>query len=137
MRWPRAAAGLVAVAILVGLAWWLSARGAGPRGAERQIPGVRIPYTVEVLNGTTVDGLAGAVTARLRRAGVDVVFYGASAEPADSTLIIVRGADPAAGSAVRDALGFGRVVVRPDPGLVLDVSVVLGADAAPRPEGGT
>jgi hypothetical protein len=106
------------------------ARRSDPGATEYDVPGERVPYTVEVLNGTSVDGLARTVTLRLRRAGLDVVSYGTSDESADSTLIIVRGADPEAGSVVRDALGIGRIVAEPDPNLLLDVTVVVGRDAA-------
>jgi hypothetical protein len=110
-------------------AWRLSVHDR-PSAAEYRIPGTRVPYTLEVLNGTDVDGLALAVTLRLRRAGLDVVSYGtAHARGEDSTLVLVRSADTAAGWAVREALGFGRVVVEPDPRLLLDVTVLLGRDA--------
>lgn len=117
------------MAAVLAVAGLLTRRG-DPGAVEYDVPGERIPYTVEVLNGTSVDGLARTVTLRLRRAGLDVVSYGTSDENADSTLIIVRGADPKAGSAVRDALGFGRVVAEPDANLLLDVTVVVGRDAA-------
>jgi len=120
----------VLVALLV-TAWRLALHDR-PTAAEYRVPGVRVPYTLEVLNGADVDGLALAVTLRLRRAGLDVVSYGtAPGEPVDSTLLLVRSADTAAAWAVRDALGFGRVVVEPDPRLLLDVTVLLGRDAAP------
>jgi hypothetical protein len=90
-----------------------------------------MPYTVEVLNGTDVDGLGRTVTRRLRQAGVDVVSYGTAGTSAgDSTLLVVRSADTAAAWAVREVLGFGRVVIEPDPRLLLDLTVVLGRDAA-------
>jgi hypothetical protein len=107
----------------------LTGRG-GAGGADYPLPGGRVPYTVEVLNGTTVDGLARTMTFRLRRAGLDVVSFGTSPTPADSTLIVVRSGDAEAGSVVRDALGVGRVVAEPDPDLLLDVTVVLGRDTA-------
>jgi len=111
------------------LAVLLTGRGqAGVAGYP--VPGERLPYVVEVLNGTDVDGLARSMTFRLRRAGLDVVSYGTSPDVAESTLILVRSGDAEAGSAVRDALGVGRVVAEPDPHLLLDVTVVLGRDAA-------
>jgi hypothetical protein len=128
MTWPRAAAGLLAVVAVVSLAWILTDRAAGGR-ADYGVPGSRLPFTVEVLNGTDVDGLARRATLHLRRAGLDVVFYGTSADSADSTTIIIRGTDPAAGDAVRDALGVGQIRVDPDPRLLLDVTVVVGRDA--------
>jgi hypothetical protein len=127
--WLRAGAVLLVVAVVVTAGGLLARRGR--LGAvDYDVPGERIPYAVEVLNGTTVDGLARTMTHRLRRAGIDVVSYHTSAAPAESTLIIVRGADPDAGGAVRDALGVGRVVAEPDPSLLLDVTVLLGRDAA-------
>ena len=131
MKWLRwVGALLVLVAVLV-TAWRLTLHDR-PTAAEYRVPGVRVPYTLEVLNGTDVDGLAFAVTLRLRRAGLDVVSYGtAQGAGADSTLLLVRSADTAAGWAVRDALGVGRVVVEPDARLLLDVTVLLGRDAAP------
>lgn len=102
------------------------------RAAEPRIPGDRIPYAVQVLNASGVDGLARAVTHRLREAGIDVVSYGtADSAGADSTKIVVRGTDAKAGDVVRDALGVGQVVADPDPHLLLDVSVILGRDLAP------
>jgi LytR cell envelope-related transcriptional attenuator len=131
LRWGGAV--LVLGAVLV-TAWRLTLHDR-PTAAEYRVPGARVPYTLEVLNGTDVDGLAFAVTLRLRRAGLDVVSYGtAQSEPADSTLLLVRSADTAAGWAVRDALGFGRVVVEPDARLLLDVTVLLGRDAVPSPD---
>lgn len=92
------------------------------------IPGEAIALEVEVLNGTSFDGLARSVTQRLRRAGIDVVFFGTGTRT-DSTMLFVRRGDSAVASAVRDVLGFGRVVVEPDLGLLLDVTVLLGPDA--------
>ena len=120
------------VLAVVALGWWLTSRGSGGPGAPLPVPGDRVPYVVEVLNATHIDGLARAVTLRLRREGLDVVGYGtADSVDLDSTLLLVRRGDSAAGLAVRHALGAGRVVLQPDPDLLLDVSVLLGRDAAP------
>jgi hypothetical protein len=121
--------GLLAVAAIVVAAWRL-ASGGGAVGAEYPIPGARVPYTVEVLNGTDVDALARTVTLRLRRLGLDVVQYGAAGtSTAESTIIYVRSTDPAAAAAVQEALGIGRIVAQPDASLLVDVTVVLGRDA--------
>jgi hypothetical protein len=128
LRWLG---GALAVGGIAGLAWWLSSRGDTPGDIAYPIPGERFAYTVEVLNGTGVDGLARDVTQRLRRRGVDVVFFGSAPDPVDSTLVIVRRGDPEAGEAVRAVLGLGRVVVELDPRLLLDVTIVLGPDAVP------
>ncbi len=88
---------------------------------------------VEVLNGTTIDGLARGVTRRLRRQGIDVVYYGsATISDAESTFVIARGGDTTAAREVRDALGVGTVLNDPLAYLLLDVTVVLGRDADPR-----
>jgi len=125
----HAGAALLALGVVLVVAVMLTRRG-DVGSADYDVPGERRPYTVEVLNGTDVDGLARTVTLRLRRAGIDVVSYGTSDTPADSTLILVRGADPEAGGVVRDALGVGRIVTEPDANLLLDVTVLLGRDAA-------
>ncbi len=86
---------------------------------------------VEVLNSTDVDGLARAVTRRLRREGVDVVYYGTLRDSTpDSTRIVIRRGDSAYARTVRRILGTGRIEVRPAPDLLLDVTVILGTDAA-------
>ncbi len=95
----------------------------GRRGGER--------VTVEVLNGTTIDGLAGQVTRRLRRKGLDVVFFGtATTAERESTVVIARRGDTIAARRVRQALGVGSVTNEPQAQLLLDVTVVLGRDAA-------
>jgi hypothetical protein len=85
--------------------------------------------TVEVLNGTTVDGLAREVTQRLRHAGIDVVSFGGAQDTSlDSTVILVRRGDSTDALRVRRALGLGRVLIEPDARLLLDVSVLVGRD---------
>jgi hypothetical protein len=96
------------------------------------IPGENGPaVTVEVLNGSGIDGLARDVTRRLRRRGIDVVYFGSAAEKTrDSTLILIRRGDTLAAVAVRKALGTGRISVQLDPQRLLDASVIVGRDAA-------
>src|SRR5258705_12676620 len=95
---------LMAVAVVV--------VGCGGDSAQtRPIPGDRGPaITVEVLNANGRGGDARIGTQRLRRAGMDVVYFGkASESELDSTRIIVR---PGAGEVWgggRAALGQGRV----------------------------
>lgn len=134
MTWARAAVALGAAALILASAWLLT-RPESAAPSSYPIPGERQPFTVEVLNGTNVDGLARAVTQQLRRAGLDVVFYGTSPDSADSTVILVRGEDPAAANAVREVLGVGRIVADPDPRLLLDATVILGHDVI-RTDGG-
>lgn len=76
-------------------------------------------------------------TRLLRRAGIDVLSFGnagAALGTLDSTRIVVRRGVPAVGERVRKALGMGRVVVALDSSMLLDASVLLGADFAPRVE---
>ena len=89
---------------------------------------------VEVLNTTGRLGLARTATRVLRQAGVDVVSYGNAAAPEhpDSTRILVRRGERAAGERVRRALQVGTVVMAPDSTRLVDVSVLLGADFAGR-----
>lgn len=126
----RGAAAVAVLAVVLVIAWRLTLRDRHA-SARYDIPGTRLPYAIEVLNGAGADGLARTVTLRLRRSGFDVVSYGtASTSEQDSTLVLLRSGDTAAAWAVRDALGFGRVVVEPDARLLVDVTVLLGGDAA-------
>jgi calcineurin-like phosphoesterase len=121
----------VPVALILAIAaWWAFWRSPADAGAGR-IPGEGDRVTVEVLNATNVNGLARQTTRRLRRRGIDVVYFGqASDADADSTAVIARRGDIAAARRVQAALGVGQVLEDPDPHLLLDVTVVLGRDAA-------
>jgi len=100
----------------------------------RPIPGDRSPaITVEVLNASGRLGDARVGTRLLRRAGIDVVYFGNAAESGlDSTRIIVRRGAGNVGERVRAALGQGHVEVQLDSAKLLDVSVLLGADFTSR-----
>ncbi len=106
------------------------------------IPGDRGPaLAVEVLNASGRAGDAKVGTRLLRRAGIDVVYFGNASpgDPAsglDSTRIIVRRGAAKAGERVRAALGVGRVEVQLDSARLLDVSVLLGADFSAAGGGG-
>jgi calcineurin-like phosphoesterase len=97
--------------------------------ATAAAPVPTVPVTVEVLNGIGVDGLARAVTMRLREQGIDVVSYGnAGMDTLSVTEIVARREDTVPAARVRELLGVGNVRTDPDPRLLLDVSVVLGRD---------
>jgi hypothetical protein len=87
---------------------------------------------VEVLNASGRPGLARIGTRVLRQAGIDVVYFGNAGAAADSTRIVVRRGTAAVAERVRAALKIGRVAVELDTTRLLDVSVFLGADFAPR-----
>ncbi len=111
----------------------LAAGCGGDSSQTRPIPGDRGPaITVEVLNANGRGGDARIGTQRLRRAGMDVVYFGNAAESGlDSTRIIVRRGAEKVGERVRAALGQGRVEVQLDSAKLLDVSVLLGLDFHP------
>jgi hypothetical protein len=108
--------------------------GDGGGARAYPIPGERGGrLTVEVLNATGKHGLARAGALTLRRAGIDVVYFGNAPEsaPLDSTRILVRRGSLDAGTRVRGALKAGRVILEPDSARLLDVTVVVGRDFTP------
>jgi hypothetical protein len=90
-----------------------------PPGADRVL--------VEVLNGTETSGLARVGARELRKAGFDVVYL-ATAPAAESTMVLVRRGDVAAGERVRKALGLGVLKAARDSTRHVDVTVILGPD---------
>ena len=98
---------------------------------ESRVPGDTHTFAVEVLNGTTVNGLARRVTRALRREGIDVVYFGSADDnDVDRTMVIARRGDITAAGVVQEILGVGAVADDPAPQLLLDVTVILGRDAA-------
>ena len=81
---------------------------------------------VQVLNATTVRGLARRATMHLRDRGFDVLETGTAGEQRDSTLVLDRSGHPERAQRVADALGGARVESRPDTSRYLDVTVLLG-----------
>ncbi len=119
---------MAAATVVLALGGWWMLRRTPSDAIPFPIPGEGDRITVEVLNGTRVNGLARRVTRELRRRGIDVVYFGTT-ERADSTLVIARRSDTEAARAVQRALGSGAVIDEPSPQLLLDVTVVLGPDA--------
>lgn len=114
-----------------GIVAWRLWQGGRSQDAKLPVPGEGDTIVVEVVNRTAVDGLAREVTRRLRRAGIDVVSYGAARDSAlDTTTIVVRRGDSTAAIRVRKALGLGRIAVDRDARLLLDASVLIGPDLA-------
>jgi hypothetical protein len=108
--------------------------GEGDNARAFPIPGERGGrLTVEVLNASGRLGVARAGALTLRRAGIDVVYFGNAAEgaPLDSTRILVRRGSVNAGTRVRAALRVGRVRIEVDSTRLLDVTVLLGRDFTP------
>ena len=89
---------------------------------------------VQVLNATTVRGLARRATMHLRDRGFDVVEIGTWNEQLDSSVVLDRSGHPAWARRVADALGGARIEARPDSSRYLDVTVLLGRAWRPPPE---
>jgi len=104
-------------------------------GHAFDIPSADHRIIVEVLNGSGRSGLARLGTRRLRRMGLDVVYFGNADSLVDSTRIVVRRGDAAVAAQVRQALGTGRIGTRPDSLRRVDVSVILGPDYRPDEDG--
>ena len=106
--------------------------GCGSDGGARAypIPGERATrIQVEVLNASGRPGAARGGALVLRRAGIDVVYFGnADGEALDSTRILVRRGSVDVGTRIRAALRLGRISVVPDSTRLLDVTVLLGRD---------
>jgi hypothetical protein len=87
---------------------------------------------VQVLNASTVRGLARRATAHLRDRGFDVLEVGTSAEQLDSSVVIDRSGKPEVAKRVAAALGARtRIESRPDSSRYLDVTVLLGRSWRP------
>ena len=119
--------------IAAALAAW-ACGGESAAGRAYPIPGEKGErITVEVLNASGQPGAARLGALTLRRAGIDVVYFG-NAEagvPLDSTRIVVRRGAVAIGTRVRAALKTGRVTLELDSARLLDVTVLLGRDFTP------
>ncbi len=101
-------------------------------GTALSAPGERI--TVRILNGCGEEGLALKATHYLRRfERFDVVeMKNAPSFDCEETEVVALTRNRDAAVRVRDALGFGRVVLAPDSTEMLDVSVTLGSDSRKR-----
>jgi len=81
---------------------------------------------VEVLNATTIRGLARRATLQLRDRGLDVVQTSTSPDQRDSTLVLDRSNHPDWANRVAAAMGGATVLSRPDTSRYVDVTVLLG-----------
>jgi hypothetical protein len=103
---------------------------AGPEG--RAPEGVRI--RVEVLNASSVQGLARRATFYLRDRGFDVVTSGNSSEKHDSTIVLDRSHNPEWARLVANAMGGAPVAEAADSTRYVDVTVLVGPAWRPPPE---
>ncbi len=96
-------------------------------GDERESPDQR--PQVEVLNGCGVSGVAALTHAYLRRFGFDVVnVENAAAFDYEETIVIDRGGDEQVARRLARIIGTENVIRQVRPDLMLQVTVILGAD---------
>lgn len=86
---------------------------------------------VEVLNATTIRGLARRGTFVMRDLGFDVVNSGNSNEKLDSTTVVVRSGRMDWGELAAKGLGGARVISRPDTSGYLDLTILIGSTWRP------
>jgi hypothetical protein len=108
----------------------------GPRlRASNAIVGHVVPagahVRVEVLNATDTKGLARRAMLVMRSAGFDVVFFGNSAERADTTLILDRSGHADWAALASRAMGVARVEEKADSSRFLDLTVLVGRNWTP------
>ena len=143
-RRTRAIVAAVVLGAVALAAWAMAGRADGgetgelrPADAMALGDSARAPDSVrvrvEVLNATTVRGLARRATMHLRDRGYDVVATGNSSEKLDSTVVLVRAGDEAWARRVAMAMGGARVEARPDTSRYLDVTVLVGGSWRPPP----
>lgn len=135
------------IALVVVLSLATAAAGEAWRNHQAQVadePGdyadpalnVRAPDSVrirvEVLNASTVRGLARRAATFLRDRGFDVVYIGSSPVRSDSTLVLDRSGHPDWAALIATAMG-GTAAARPDSSRYLDATVLVGASWRPPP----
>jgi hypothetical protein len=130
------AIGVVAVLGLVALAVWVWRRARVPVHRAEQAAAPDLPHrvTVEVLNSGGKVGAARVGMLLLRRARLDVVYFG----NADSALagrarnqVLVRRRDTTGVGRVIEALGDAEVIEVPDAARLVDLTVLLGREFVP------
>ena len=97
------------------------------------LPTAESRVTVEVLNGGGVPGIAGVVRDLLREEGFDVVYVGNAASFDEANSVVIDRTSRADGAeSVAHSLGVPEVRVDPDTTLLVDVTVLIGADWTPE-----
>ena len=141
---PRAVTALALLATaLVGAGLYVSSGGRPNADREPRShanAGVRVPagvrIRVEVLNASTVRGLARRATMYLRDRGFDVVESGSSttAERRDRSLVLDRTNHPEWAALAARAMGGATAESRPDTLRDVDLTVLVGANWRPPAE---
>ena len=114
-----------------------SPTAASPRRAASS-DGAQAPDSVrvriQVLNATTITGLARRATMVLRDRGYDVVETGNTKGPLDTTIVLDLSGHPAWATAVASVMAPARTRVRADSSRYLDVTVLIGSAWRPPAE---
>jgi hypothetical protein len=137
-RWILLGAVLLAAAATGTWAYRGHQRAAADGPGEYADPAhnVRAPDTVrirvEVLNASTVRGLARRAATYLRDRGFDVVYIGSTSVRSDTTLVLDRSGRAEWAALVAEALGAS-AASQPDTSRYLDVTVLVGASWRPPP----
>jgi hypothetical protein len=137
-RWVVLAAVLSVASAAAGGAYRAHQERVADRPGEYVDPAhnVRAPDTVrikvEVLNASTVRGLARRAATYLRDRGFDVVHVGSSSVRSDTTLVLDRSGVHERAELVAQAMG-ATAVSRPDTSRYLDATVLVGAGWRPPP----
>jgi hypothetical protein len=124
---------------LIGVATWLiirpSAAGtpSSPKLSREAMAPEGVRVRVQVVNASSVRGLARRATQVLRDHGFDVVEAGTGteAQSIDSVLVLDRSGHPDWAQRVGLALGGARIESRPDSSRYLDVTVFVGRSWRP------
>lgn len=138
-RWVAVAI-TIALVVLVGGGWWQWSRtrysgpGADLRPAAWAVKpivpaGTRI--RVEVLNASTVRGLARRATLYLRDLGFDVVRYTGDSARQDTSVVIDRSGHPEWAALLSQAMGGVAVQSKPDSSRYVDLTLLVGASWRP------
>jgi len=87
------------------------------------------PFQIEVLNGTGEPGVAGEVTMRLRRMGIDVLMEGnAGRFDYRESVLVDRKGNPDLMKRLSRRLGVTRVVIQVQEKPRVDATLVIGWD---------
>ncbi len=92
--------------------------------------------SVQVLNGTTVNGLGAKVASKLEEVGCDITETTNSEQKSDTTLIVSRRGGARRAERVAEWLGMGVISVQPESDNLADVTVIVGRDYLTKAEQG-
>jgi len=87
---------------------------------------------VQVLNGTSLNGLGAKVASVLEEAGCEITEVGNAAEQSETTVIVDHRGRARRAERVADWLGKGVISVQPDGQNPADVTVIVGRDLVGR-----